>query len=173
MDKDRRERSAEEPGVRIRPVRLADVEAIHEIRHQSSVQSSTLALASERLEDNRRFLEHLGSDDHILVAEVDGRVVGMAGLHVKQGKLRHSGVIGMMVHDQYQGRGIGRRLLVALLDLADNQLGLVRVELEVLADNQRATRLYESFGFAHEGRKRKAMRCGGAYADVLLMARLH
>jgi L-phenylalanine/L-methionine N-acetyltransferase len=158
--------------VLIRPVRLEDVEALHEIRRQPSMVDFTLALPSERIADTRRFLEGFGPDDHALVAVVDGRVVGMAGLHVKRGKLRQGGEIGMMVHEQFQGRGVGRKLLVALLDIADNHLGLLRVELEVFPDNDRAIGLYERLGFEHEGRKRKAVLRRGGHADVLLMARV-
>ena len=78
----------------------------------------------------------------------------------------------MMVHDQFQGRGIGRKLLAALLDVADNYLGLVRVELEVFPDNARAIRLYEGMGFEPEGRKRKAIFRHGEHQDGLLMARV-
>jgi putative acetyltransferase len=156
----------------VRPVRLEDAEAIHAIRLQPTVLAGTLGIPSERPADHRRRLENLGPDDHSFVAEIDGRVVGTAGLHVDRGKRRHAGEIGMMVHDEFQGRGVGRRLLEALLDVADNYLGLVRVELEVMVDNERAIRLYERFGFAHEGRKRKAIRRGDGYVDTLLMARV-
>ena len=156
----------------VRPVRAEDVEAAHEIRRQPSVIEFTLAIPSERIEDSRHFLEGLGPDDHLLVAEVDGRVVGIAGLHVKRGKLRHSGGVGIAVHDQFQGRGLGRKLLEALVDLADNHLGLTRVELEVRADNARAIKLYETLGFEHEGRKRQAIVRPGGYGDLLVMARL-
>ena len=107
----------------------------------------TLALPSERAEDTRRWLERLTSDDHVLVAELDGRVVGIVGLHVRSGKQRHSASVGMVVADDFQGRGIGRRLLSAALDLADDHLGLLRVDLEVLHDNRRAIALYERSGF--------------------------
>ena len=156
----------------IRPVRAEDAEAVHEIRRQPSVVEFTLAVPSERVADNRRFLEALGPDDHVLVAEVGGRVVGIAGLHVKRGRERHCAWLGMSVHDQFQGRGLGRRLVEALLDVADNHLGLSRVELEVMADNARAIQLYERCGFEHEGRKRQAIRRHGAYVDALLMGRL-
>lgn len=158
--------------VLIRPVRLEDVEALHEIRRQPSMIDFTLALPSERIADSRRFLEGFGPDDHALVALVNDQVVGMAGLHVRRGKLRHGGEIGMMVHERFQGQGVGRKLLEALLDVADNHLGLVRVELEVFPDNDRAIGLYERLGFEHEGRKRKAILRHGGPADVLLMARV-
>ena len=160
------------PDVVIRPVRAEDGEAIHQIRRQPSVIDCTLALPSERIEDNRRFLESFGPDDHALVAEVDGRVVGMAGLHVKRGKLRHSGQLGMMIEDRFHGRGLARQILEPLMDVADNHLGLIRVELEVLSDNARAIKLYESCGFEHEGRKRKAVSRRGGYTDVLVMGRV-
>ena len=77
-----------------------------------------------------------------------------------------------MVRTDCQGQGIGTALLEAVLDLADNWLMLRRVELEVYADNQRAVRLYEKFGFEAEGRRREAAVKNGAYVDLMVMARL-
>lgn len=156
----------------IRPVRSEDADGVHTLRLLPTVLDGTLALPSERIEGTRQRLGVFGPDTHSLVAVLDGQIVGMAGLHVESGRRRHTASVGMMVHDQFQGRGIGRKLLVALLDIADNYLGLVRVELEVFPDNARAIRLYESLGFEPEGRKRKALFRHGAHQDALLMARI-
>jgi L-phenylalanine/L-methionine N-acetyltransferase len=153
----------------IRAVRPDDAAAIYEIRRQPEVQKFTTAMPSERPQD---FIGRLGPNDHILVAELDGRVVGVAGLHGKEGKHRHVAWLGIAVHDAFAGRGAGRALLLALLDLADNWLNLVRVELEVFADNERAIAMYRRLGFEEEGRQRKAYFRGGQYIDAVLMARV-
>ena len=157
----------------IRPVRAEDADGVYALRLLPTVLDGTLAMPSERIEGTRQRLGAYGPDIHSLVAVLDGQIVGMAGLHVESGRRRHTASVGMMVHDRFQGRGIGRRLLAALLDVADNYLGLVRVELEVFSDNVRAIRLYESAGFVHEGRKRKAIFRHGRHQDSLLMARVH
>lgn len=82
-------------------------------------------------------------------------------------------MVGIAVHDRFQDRGIGRQLMELLLDLADNWLGLVRVELEVFADNARAIHLYESIGFEREGLERKAIFRQGGLQDVVIMGRIH
>jgi putative acetyltransferase len=156
----------------IRPVRVEDADELNAIRRHPEVMDFILSLPSERAAQSRRFIEGLGPDDHLMVAVVDGRVAGMAGLHVASGKRRHAASLGISVHRDYHGRGIGRALMACLLDIADNYLGLVRVELEVFADNERAIALYESLGFEHEGRKRKDAWRAGAYVDVLVMARI-
>ena len=157
----------------IRPVRVEDVSDLEAVRHQPGVLDGTLNIASERLLDRRRRIEDLGPNVHELVAEIDGRVVGTAGLIAFQGRMNHAGEIAhIMVHDEFQGRGIGRQLLEALLDIADNYLGLVRVELGVYIDNESAIRLYESLGFAREGVKRKCARRQGHLVDALMMARV-
>jgi RimJ/RimL family protein N-acetyltransferase len=46
---------------------------------------------------------------------------------------------------------VGTELLQALVDYADNWLGLLRLELEVYADNHKAQALYRRFGFVEEG----------------------
>jgi len=50
---------------------------------------------------------------------------------------------------------------------------LVRVELTVFTDNERAIHLYEKFGFVKEGVKRLAAIRNGKYEDVLMMARIN
>jgi len=156
----------------IRPVSLGDVEEINEIRRQPGVMEFTMGMPSERVEDNRKFIERLGPDDHLLVAELDGRVVGIAGLNVMCGRRRHTASLGIAVHDAFQGRGIGRSFMQALLEIADDYLGLIRVELEVNADNTRAIHLYKSLGFQEEGRKSKAVFRRGEYLDMLIMGRI-
>jgi putative acetyltransferase len=78
----------------------------------------------------------------------------------------------MFVHDAYQGHRIGTRLMEALIDAADRWLGMIRVELEVYPDNDRAVRLYDRFGFQVEGRKRLNAWRDGRYVDSLVMGRL-
>ncbi|MGE3269693.1 MAG: GNAT family N-acetyltransferase [Chloroflexota bacterium] len=158
--------------IEIRPVRPEDAEGVHQLRLLPTVIDGTLATPSQRIEETRQRIAGLSPDTHSFVALAEGQIVGMAGLHLKSGKLRHTASLGMMVHDQFQGRGIGRRLLAALLEMADSYLGLVRVELEVFPDNIRAINLYERAGFEHEGRKRMAVWRHGEHGDVLIMGRI-
>ena len=75
----------------------------------------------------------------------------------------------MGVSAAYRGQGIGRQLLSACLAKARSN-GITRVELEVRADNERAIKLYESMGFAHEALKRNGMRFDGVYHDSIQMS---
>lgn len=69
-------------------------------------------------------------------------------------------------------RGGGTALMAAMIDLADNWLGLHRIELTVNADNAAAIHLYEKVGFTVEGRFRDYLFRAGQYVDALAMARL-
>ena len=62
--------------------------------------------------------------------------------------------------------------MTALIDAADKWLDLRRIELTVFADNERAIRLYERFGFEREGIMRAYAFRDGRYADGVMMARL-
>ena len=82
------------------------------------------------------------------------------------------GPIGIGVHDAWHRRGIGNALMTELLDLADNWLGLRRVELHVFADNHAALALYRKFGFEIEAHQRGAVLRRGVLIDCYFMARL-
>jgi GNAT superfamily N-acetyltransferase len=88
----------------------------------------------------------------MLVAEVEGRPVGLAfGLFDKEReKIGHVG--GMWVDPGARGRGAGRALLDAAIAWARSR-ALDRLELWVTKGNAPAERLYERAGFADTGRR--------------------
>lgn len=107
------------------------------------------------------------------VAIADGKVVGWCDIALKpRPLLRHCGVLGLGVISDYRGRGIGRALMAATLQAAKER-GISRIELTVRVDNERAKRLYESFGFMTEGLCRRHMLVDGEYKDSWLMALLN
>lgn len=107
-----------------------------------------------------------------LGAVMDGKLIGVAGLTRLEGRRSHVGTIFIAVHDAFHGRGAGGALMGAMIGIADNWMGLHRLELTVFADNTRAIGLYERFGFAREGLHRDFAFRDGAYADTLAMARI-
>ena len=158
----------------IRPTRLEDMEGFNALRRMPGVFENTLGLPSERLERSVEGYRAMGRDDHSFVAVLpDGTLIGAATLRVcPSPRMRHVGTVGLFVHTEYQNMGVGTALLKTLLDLADNWLMLVRVELEVFADNQRAIHLYEKFGFEKEGLLRMTTVRNGRYVDDYKMARI-
>ena len=116
-----------------------------------------------------------GTSDISLVGVRDGEVVASAGLYRRSPSLRqrHVASVGMSVAREAQGQGVGRQMLAALVDYADNWAQVLRLELTVFADNERAIGLYDKFGFVVEGRHRGDTLRAGRYADSLTMARLH
>lgn len=114
-----------------------------------------------------------GTGSVAIVAEVDGRVAASATLdRLRPGLVRHVGVLAVGVAPGYQRLGLGRALLGALIDHA-RRVGLVRLELYVRADNDRARALYASFGFELEGVRRKFVRLpDGSWVDDHVMGLL-
>lgn len=160
----------------IRPVRIEDAAAVNEIRRMDGVRENILGIISERLTRSEDFIKGLSENDHLLVAEVEEKgmkkVVGMMGMNVSSNpRLRHSASVGIMVHVDYQGKGIGTALFKKVIDLADNWLMLTRLELTVFVENDRAVKLYKSLGFQIEGTRKYGAIRNGQYADEYLMAR--
>ncbi len=117
-----------------------------------------------------------GKLDLSLAAERDGQVVGTAGLHpaaATQIRRRHVALIGISVAPEAQGQGVGSALMHAMCDYADRWMGVLRIELTVYTDNERAIALYRKFGFEIEGRFRGYAMRDGHFTDAFSMARIH
>jgi putative acetyltransferase len=161
-------------GLKIRRAEADDCSAVYEMFSSPKVYPGTLQLPYPSREYWRRRLTENSESVYNLVGIIDDQIVGMVSLdtYPHRPRRRHVGAIGICVHGDWQGKGVGVALLHAGLDLADNWLNLTRLELEVYADNEAAIRLYERVGFELEGTLRQHAFRDGRYVDSHVMARL-
>jgi RimJ/RimL family protein N-acetyltransferase len=114
----------------------------------------------------------LSPTDLLILAEVEGRVAGIAGLEGSRlRRFAHSVTLGIAIGREFWRLGLGRALMESLLLWADTH-GVVRIALEVVETNMPAIRLYTSLGFEHEGRLRARRKHGDVYLDNYMMSRL-
>jgi putative acetyltransferase len=161
--------------VTIRSMEPEDAAAVSALLGTVGTLEGTLQLPDMPVASRIGFLQGVEPRDCRLVAVCGATVVGQAGLHQVQPTLRraHVRVLGLAVAPAWQGRGIGRQLMDRLLAWADGWAGVLRIELQVHADNDRAMALYRSVGFEQEGRHRAYALRDGRYIDSFTMARLH
>lgn len=159
--------------ITIRRVEPTDFEALQRVYSGPRVIWGTAQLPYPSVDVWRKRLAEPPAGIFGIVACIDGEVVGHLNIHTFPNRPRrqHAGQIGMVVHDDFQGQGVGTALLQAALDLADNWLNLRRMELEVYIDNEPAVRLYQRAGFVIEGTLRQYVYRDGQYVDVYAMAR--
>ena len=135
--------------------------------------AGTLQLPHPSKEMWRKRLAEFPETDVMLVACVDGEVIGNAGLnHVRGLRRAHAMAIGIAVRDDFAGRGVGSALLAEIVAIADGWLNVFRLELTVYSDNARALALYRKFGFEVEGTHRAYALRDGRYVDATCMARI-
>ena len=101
--------------------------------------------------------------------EEPGGLLGVAGFVALDGlKRRHRGILwGMYVRDAARGRGVGRKLVQAVLDHAASLVE--QVHLDVSVGNEAAIALYERCGFRRYGTTPRCMKIDGQYVDAHLM----
>lgn len=159
-------------GLTIRAQHPNDAADITALQSLPGVRAGTLRPPYPVEANVRRYIEDRQSQGISLVAVMDGRVVGNAGLTQAIGRRSHAANLGIGVHDAYQGRGIGRALIGELVAIADDWLNVTRLELTVFTDNAAAIALYESFGFTIEGTHRAFALRAGTFVDAYAMARV-
>ncbi len=166
-------------GIVIRKAEPADAAAliahVHAVIDEAPVATS---LAHDEFlnstETERKLLKQIaGEDNSVFLVAVEGEaLVGV--LHVRGGKRRsdrHTAEFGISVRRAWWSRGVGSALMGAMLDWASATTVIRRIELHVNADNRRAIRLYEKFGFVVEGRRRRAILRKMRFINELRMAR--
>ncbi len=108
-----------------------------------------------------------------LVAEIDGRLCGYAYAGLYRARLAYRSTVenSVYVDPAAQGRGVGRRLLDAIV-VASADRGF-RQMVAVIGDsaNLASIRLHEAAGFAHVGTLRSVGWKHGTWLDTVLMQR--
>ena len=106
-----------------------------------------------------------------LVAEVDGKIVGTAGVDLIRAaeKTRHRATFGISIEQAFWGLGIGWALTNACIECAKTA-GYSQVELEVVADNRRAFALYQHACYVEYGRNPRGFRSrNSGWQETVLM----
>lgn len=167
--------TADKEAITVRALEPGDAQEVSALTGATGTFEGTLQLPDMPVASRLEWLQKLEPHSCRLVAVAQGHVVGSAGLHQAGPSLRraHVRMLGIGISAGWQGKGVGRLLITRLLDWADQWAGVLRVELTVHADNERAIALYRSFGFVEEGRHRGYAMKDGHYVDALCMARLH
>ena len=158
----------------VRPVTERDHAAIHEILTSPAVIEGTMRVPHAALHTTVERLTPQPGTYH-LVADVDGRAVGLAELitYPTEPRHRHVGELNLVAtHPAWGRQGIGRSLMNAVLELADDWLRLHRLGLVVFVDNVHAIELYAELGFVVEGTLRAYGFKRGRFVDAHVMARV-
>jgi L-amino acid N-acyltransferase len=153
-------------------VRLAsaeDAEAIKAIYNLEVSESMvTFDLVPRTLEQQRAWLaDHAGA--HPAVVAVDGgEVVGFGSLSPYKERPAYATTVenSVFVHRAHRGRGIGRRLLEELVQLARDH-GFHTVIARIVGDNEASIRVHQVCGFTRVGVEREVGRKFGKWLDVV------
>lgn len=124
------------------------------------------------LDEERQFINNQNSSKSnlMLLGFLDGEYVGncsfMGRTHCRY---QHRVSMGIALYQRYTGMGIGKAMIEKLLAIAKEK-GIEQMELEVVADNERAISLYKKMGFEIYGTFPNNMKYkDGTYANAYWM----
>lgn len=160
--------------VTVRPAGVADIEAICAIHNEGIVDRiATLDTTLRAPEDTRAWLTDHGPRHPVLVADVDGTVVGWASLNRFNARPAYDYVADFSVYVErtWRGKGVGRELLARLIDQA-RAVGFHKMVLAAMAFNTAGIALYARAGFERVGVYREQGQLDGRWVDVVIMEKL-
>lgn len=121
--------------VLIRPLNRGDIKQVVEIERVS--------FRDPWKEDAFYSELHNREISKFLVIELNGKIVGYGGMWIVEDEAH---LVNLAIHPDHRRCGLGRRLLMALFDMAKKR-GVERITLEVRASNTAAQAFYKKFGF--------------------------
>lgn len=159
----------------VRRAREPDLQAVFDSFERTAAEGKWIGseLPLDRTDRIARWRDFIaGTEGVMLVAEVDGEIVGGSSLqwigHCGTGLLG----LGMWLDAPYRGRGLGTALLTESITWAKDN-GAHKITLEVWPHNDAALALYRRFGFEQEGYLRRHWRRrNGELWDSIVMGLL-
>jgi len=158
----------------IRQTLPEDAEKLLAYSRRIGAETDNLSFGAEGFpaapEEERRYLRQMLEQERSvhLTAWRSGEIVGDGSLSALPRRMSHRAELGLAVVRAEWGRGVGSRLMGALIDYAQGH-GVELISLEVRADNARAIHVYEKHGFRRIGTFPAYFKIDGAYYDFDLM----
>ena len=161
--------------VAIRLARPEDLDSITEIYNEAIATTvATFDTEPKTVEEQRVWFESHGARHPILVAELDGAVVGWASLSQWSDRCAYADTaeISLYVKEGFQAKGIGRGLLETITRRGQ-EVGLHTVIARIAEGNDTSVRLHQSVGFQHIGVMKEVGSKFGRLLDVYLMQKIY
>lgn len=134
----------------LRPLLPQDAPRMEQMmRDSSTIQYLQIGGPDYTQETALRFIQIAGDSSrhlHRAVADESGLYQGTVSLK-NIDRERGEAEYAISLHPDAQGKGAAAAASQGILDIAFRELGLRRVYLNVLAENSRANRFYQKFGF--------------------------
>lgn len=150
------------PEVRVRPMNLADLEAVSELERLSFSVPWSRGLLAGCLESRFYSVWVLEISDPALPA---GEAAGYCNLRVIAGE---GELMRIAVHPRFRGRGLAGKLMDVLVSSAREQ-GAETLSLEVRSSNAAAISLYKSFGFTQAAVRKGYYACPAEDALIMVL----
>jgi phosphinothricin acetyltransferase len=160
--------------ISIRRATVNDVDAIREIYNEAVLTTTaTFDIEPKSLDDRLAWFAAHDERHPILVAEVDGSVVGWASLNVWNARAayRDTAETSFYVEAKFRGQGVGRKLKQATIDEAV-RLGYRSLIAGVAEGSDASLHLNQSFGFQIVGTFRDVGEKFGKLLDVTYLQKM-
>ncbi len=111
-------------------------------------------------------------DPRLVARDREGAVLGWAAVAPVSGRCVYAGVgdLSVYVGSAARGRGVGRALLLALIE-ASERAGFWTLQAGVFPENLTSLALHRACGFRDVGRRERIGKMAGVWRDVLLLER--
>ncbi len=160
--------------VMIRLAREDDAAAIAEIYNQGILgRQATFETRLRTVDDILATLRAGAGRYPYLVAEIDGGVAGWASVSSYRPRECYAGIgeFSIYVHDDWRQAGVGRVLLPALVEAAE-EAGFWKLLSRVFPENVGSLRLSAACGFRVVGTYEKHAQLDGVWRDVVIIERM-
>ena len=131
-------------------------------------------------EDEAKFTEkewsyRINSDHSEMIFAIDNdKLIGTVAYYteVRKSQRHIANVVGMYVKKEYQGKGIGKKLLKEIIKIIKKRRDIKKIKITVVTDNKPALKLYEKVGFKKTALLKKELKVENKYYDEYLMEKL-
>ncbi|MBS4536506.1 GNAT family N-acetyltransferase [Clostridium sp. D2Q-14] len=163
--------------IRLRKMTVDDIQIYNKWSNDENVIINTYPnLDRYSLEDTGNFYKKITTSDNsktFIIEEKDKKTaIGITTLLDIDFFNRNAEFIIDICEKDYWGKGYATEVLKVMLDYTFKELNLHRIYLKVFSFNKRAIKLYEKFGFKHEGNMREALYRDGKWHDIIFMGLL-
>lgn len=153
--------------MQIRPMKLEDIDQVVALQNSTWNNFSTPSKLPDA--SRQKIIRDFHNQSHYLVAEEDGKILGVLDYHSYSPfpSARHVVTFVVAVDKNNRGQGVGHSLIRVFFAMAkaDNYK---KVVIHILSSNKNVCRFYENLGFTLEATLKNNFYKDGKYLDDLI-----